>query len=52
MLELVQLQDGCYRLTLDYEVEGYKAHITFEFQKVESDSEPLEGGERIVINLK
>lgn len=52
MLQIVQLQDGCHRVTLDYSVDGFAMHLEYIFRVAESDAEPLEGGERIVLELK
>ena len=47
MLQMVQLQDGCYRVTLDYSVDGIAIHKEWTFAVIESDAEPLENGELI-----
>lgn len=51
MLQIVQLQDGCYRVTVDYSVDGITIHREWTFAVAESDAEPLEGGELIRLAL-
>lgn len=53
MLQIVQLQDGCYKVILDYSVEGvFTVHREWTFAEAESDAEPLENGENIRVELK
>lgn len=52
MLEIVQLQDGCYRVTVDYSGDGYSVHREWIFAVTDSDAEPLENGENIRIAFK
>lgn len=47
MLQMIQLQDGCYRVIVDYTMDGITIHKEWTFAITESDAEPLEGGELI-----
>ena len=47
MLTLVQLEDGCYLLTLDVRIGGVMLHRRWVFALAESDAKPIEGGETI-----
>lgn len=51
MLQMVQLQDGCYRVTLDYSVDGFSIHREWVFKETESDALPAEDGELIILAL-
>ena len=51
LLQIVQLQDGCYRVILEYTGEGFVLHREWTFQIAASDAEPLENGENIEIRL-
>lgn len=51
MLTLVQLADGCYKLVIEYSGEGYSFHREYTFTPAESDAEPAEGGEKIVLRI-
>ena len=50
MLELVQLTDGCYKVTIDYSCDGFAMHREYTFKAATSDSEPCDNGE--VIRLR
>ena len=50
MLELVQLTDGCYKVTIDYSCDGFAMHREYTFRATESNAEPCENGE--VIRLR
>ena len=52
MLQIVQLQDGCYKVVVDYSAEGFVLHKEWIFRPTESDAEPLEGGECITLEFK
>ena len=52
MLQMVQLQDGCYRVTVDYTRDGVTIHKEWIFAVTESDAEPLDGGEQIILEIK
>ena len=49
MLTIVQLQDGCYKVTIDYSVGGLTVHQEWTFRPAESNAEPNPNGERVVI---
>lgn len=51
MLQIVQLQDGCYRVTLDYSVDGFSIHREWTFKVTESDALPALDGELIVLPI-
>lgn len=52
MLQIVQLQDGCYKVTVDYSVNGsFVIHREWIFAETESDAKPLENGERIILEF-
>ena len=48
MLQIVQLQDGCYKVVIDYSVDGFAMHTEYIFQLAESDAEPM----REIITIK
>lgn len=50
MLQLVQLTDGCYKVTVDYSRDGFAMHREYIFKVATSDAEPCENGE--VIRLR
>lgn len=50
MLQLVQLTDGCYKVTIDYSQDGFAMHREYTFKVATSDAEPCENGE--VIRLR
>lgn len=50
MLELVQLTDGCYKVTIDYSCDGFAMHREYTFKTATSDAEPCDNGE--VIRLR
>ena len=52
MLQMVQLQDGCYRVTVDYEGQDFSLHKEWIFAVTESDADPMENGERITLEFK
>ncbi len=52
MLQMVQLQDGRYKLTIDYNSDSFAIHREWIFELAESDAEPLENGERIILEFK
>lgn len=54
MVTLVQLTDGCYKLTIDVILEGLKIHREYTFAKTETQAEPLKDGEyfRLPIDAK
>ena len=47
MLRMIQLEDGCYHVTVDYSCEGFCIHREWIFTETESDAKPLEGGDMI-----
>ena len=49
MLQIIQLQDGCYHVTVDYSVDGFTIHREWIFAVTESDAEPMVDGEQIVL---
>ena len=52
MLEMVQLEDGCYRVTVDYSREGFAIHKEWIFKETESEAKPVEGGELIRLKFE
>ena len=50
MLQIVQLTDGCYKVTIDYSCDGFAMHREYIFKAATSDAEPCENGE--VIRLR
>ena len=50
MLQLVQLTDGCYKVTIDYSRGGFAMHREYTFKAATSDAEPCDNGE--VIRLR
>lgn len=52
MLQIVQLQDGCYRVVLDFISDGLTIHREWTFRVTESDAEPLEGGDQITLEFE
>ena len=53
MFQLVQLEDGCYHLTVDYRSEnGIAIHLEWVFREAESDANPLNGGICISLEFK
>lgn len=52
MLEIVQLMDGCYRVTIDFVSHGFAMHREFTFKPCESSAEVDPSGEKIVLELK
>lgn len=51
MLTIVQLEDGCYKVTVDISIPGCTMHREWVFRTAESDALPLDGGERLVFTL-
>ena len=52
MLTIVQLRDGCYKVTIDYTFgDSVRIYREYIFRLAESDAEPDEDGERIIIDL-
>ena len=51
MLQIVQLQDGCYKVTVDYSVDGFAMHVEYIFKPCESDASVNPDGEKIVIKF-
>lgn len=61
MLELVQLENGCYRLTVEYVDAAVRIRRVYVFRELLSrrdfagevltDLKPLENGERIVVRF-
>ncbi len=52
MLQIVQLQDGNFKVVIDYHTDGHAIHLEWIFAETESDAEPLEGGLKINLELK
>ena len=53
MLTLVQLQDGCYKVIVDYSVDGlFAVHREYTFAVAESDSPVASSGEKIMLKFK
>ena len=52
MLQIMQLEDGCYKVIVDYSMDGFSIHKEWIFAVAESDAEPLEGGELIILEFK
>jgi len=52
MLQIVQLQDGCYRVIVDYECDGFAIHKEWIFAVAESDADPMMDGERITLEFR
>lgn len=52
MLQIVQLQDGCYKVIIDYSVDGFTVHREWIFAVTKSDAQPLEGGDCIILEFK
>ena len=52
MLQIVQLQDGCYKVVIDYSVDGITIHKEYTFALCESDSPVDETGDKILLELK
>ena len=53
MLQIVQLQDGCYKVTVDYSNdEGFAIHREWIFTETDSNAQPMKGGERIELEFK
>lgn len=51
MLTIVQLTDGCYRVTVDYSVDGFTMHREYVFTLATSSAEPDPSGECIRLKL-
>lgn len=47
MLTMVQLEDGCYKVTVDYSCDGFSMHREWIFRETESDAQPMADGELI-----
>ena len=52
MLQIVQLQDGCYRVTLDVVIGNNEIHRTWTFAVTESTAEPDPTGEYLILPIK
>lgn len=52
MFTLVQLMDGCYRVTVDFVRDGIAVHYEWIFAVTTSDAEPDPAGERIVVKFE
>lgn len=52
MLTIVQLEDGCYRVKLDYEADGVKVCREWTFKPTTSDAPEAERGERFILPIK
>lgn len=53
MLQIIQLEDGCYRVTVDYTApNGFTIHKVWTFSVTNSDAKPLESGEVIILEFK
>ena len=52
MLTIVQLSDGCYRVTVDYQAENVHILKVWTFAVAESDAEPAAEGETIRLEFK
>ena len=49
---LVQLEDGNYRLIIDYTRDGFHLYREYVFAETHSDAKPLEGGDVIKLEFK
>ena len=47
MLHIVQLEDGCYKVTVNHKLNGTKVHYEWTFKKTESEAKPSETGMQI-----
>ena len=53
MLTIIQLEDGCYKITLSISSSGGRNSIHWEktMREVKSDAMPKEGGEKILVTF-
>lgn len=53
LLHIVQLTDGCYKIEIDYS-SGESFHLHWEkiMKPVESDAEPVDGGEEFRLEFR
>ncbi len=52
MLKIVQLTDGCYKVTIEYSApDGLRYFREWTFVEAESDADEDESGERIIIDF-
>lgn len=51
MFRMVQLEDGCYFVTVDYSCAGVSLHREWTFRRAESNAKPLDGGEYIQLEF-
>ena len=52
MITIVQLADGCYKVTIDFSVGGFSVHKEYTFALTESNAEPKADGEKMQFELK
>lgn len=52
MLTIVQLMDGCYKVTIDYSYDGFAMHKEYIFAEAESTADPDPSGECIRLSFK
>ena len=52
MLQIVQLQDGCYRVILDYTTDGFHIRREWVFRVTESDAAPAPDGEQLTLRFE
>ncbi len=52
MLQIMQLEDGCFKVIVDYATHGFRIHREWIFAVTESDAEPSEDGELIILHFK
>ena len=52
MLQIVQLQDGCYKVSIDYSADDFAIHKEYTFKPCESNADPMDNGEKIRLEFK
>lgn len=53
MLTIVQLEDGCYRVTVDFQPNEHTHVLKFwTFAVTESNAEPMADGDKIQLEFK
>ena len=52
MLTVMQLQDGCYKVCIDFSVDGFAMHKEYVFALAESSADPDPSGECIRLPFK
>lgn len=52
MLTIVQLADGCYKVTVEFKTDNVHIVRNWIFAETESNAEPVNGGEVIRLEFK